>query len=175
MSSMTDPGRRPSMGRSTCCALPWISFDRGRDCNADASGQTVHPQSRPRQSSRSSSGSGCGVFRARSSPSPCWRSPRSSATVFGLWLHLAIFSRGEAQPLSCRRLNCLDVGKTPAQSRGDDQNDGDRTEISGLLSSRQMLPHFSDHLELALKRFGIISSSLYSYGCSPSEQNWSLH
>jgi hypothetical protein len=69
----------------------------------------------------------------------------------------------------------LDVGKTPAQSRGDDQNDGDRTEISGLLSSRQMLPHFSDHLELALKRFGIISSSLYSYGCSPSEQNWSLH
>jgi hypothetical protein len=44
------------------------------------------------------------------------------------------------------------VGKTPAQSRGDDQNDGDRTEISGLLSSRQMLPHFSDHLELALKR-----------------------
>jgi hypothetical protein len=23
-------------------------FDRGRDCNADASGQTIHPQSRPR-------------------------------------------------------------------------------------------------------------------------------
>jgi hypothetical protein len=32
-----------------------------------------------------------------------------------------------------------------------------------------------DHLELALKRFGIISSSLYSDGCSASEQNWSLH
>jgi hypothetical protein len=38
-----------------------------------------------------------------------------------------------------------------------------------------MLPHFSDHLELALKRFGIISSSFYSYGCSASEQNWALH
>jgi hypothetical protein len=67
------------------------------------------------------------------------------------------------------------VGKTPAQSRGDDQNYGDRTEISGLLSSRRMLPHFGDHLELALKRFGTISSSLYSHGCSASEQNWSLH
>jgi hypothetical protein len=61
------------------------------------------------------------------------------------------------------------MGKTPAQSCGNDQNDGDRTEISVLLSSRRMLPHFSDHLELALKRFGI--SSLYSDGCSASEQN----
>src|SRR5512132_4436610 len=33
---------------ASCGALPWISFDRGRDYNADASGQTVHPQSRPR-------------------------------------------------------------------------------------------------------------------------------
>ena len=29
-------------------ALFWISFDRGRDCNAVASSQTVHPKSRPR-------------------------------------------------------------------------------------------------------------------------------
>jgi hypothetical protein len=28
--------------------LPWISFDRRRDRDADASGRTVHPQSRPR-------------------------------------------------------------------------------------------------------------------------------
>jgi hypothetical protein len=74
-----------------------------------------------------------------------------------------------------RRLDCLDVGKTPAQSRGDDQNYGDRTEISGLVSSRRMLPHFSDHPELALIHFRIISSSPYSHGCSLSEQNWSLH
>ena len=33
---------------ASCGALFWISFDRGRDCNADASGQTVHPKSRPR-------------------------------------------------------------------------------------------------------------------------------
>jgi hypothetical protein len=52
------------------------------------------------------------------------------------------------------------VGKTPAQSRGDDQNYDDRTEISGLLSSRRMLPHFSDHLELALKRFDTIRLTL---------------
>ena len=70
-----------------------------------------------------------------------------------------------------RRLDRLDVGKTPAQSRDDDQNDGDRAKISVLLTSRRMLPHFSGHLELALKRFGIISNSLYLDGCSASEQN----
>ena len=34
-----------------------------------------------------------------------------------------------------------------------------------------MLPHFGGHLEPALKRFGIISNSLYLDGCSASEQN----
>ena len=33
---------------ASCGALHWISFDRRRDCDADASGQTVHPQSRAR-------------------------------------------------------------------------------------------------------------------------------
>jgi hypothetical protein len=50
-----------------------------------------------------------------------------------------------------RRLNCLNVGKAPAQSCSDDQNYGDHTEISGLLSSRRMLPHFNDHLEFDLE------------------------
>ena len=49
-----------------------------------------------------------------------------------------------------RRLNCLNVGKAPAQSCGDDQNYGDHTEISGLLSSRRMLLHVSDHQEFVL-------------------------
>ncbi len=40
--------RLPLASAASCGALPWISFDRGRDCNADPSGQTVHPQSRPR-------------------------------------------------------------------------------------------------------------------------------
>jgi hypothetical protein len=48
-------------------------------------------------------------------------------------------------------LNCLNVGQAPAQCRQEDQNYGDHTEISGLLSSQGMLPHFSDHLEFALK------------------------
>ncbi len=52
-----------------------------------------------------------------------------------------------------RWLNCLDVdvGQTPAQCCRDDQNHGDHAEVSGLLSSRRMLPHFSIHLELSLK------------------------
>ena len=50
-----------------------------------------------------------------------------------------------------RRLNCLNVGKAPAQSCSDDQNYGDHTEMSGRMSRRQMLPHFSDHQEFVLK------------------------
>jgi hypothetical protein len=38
----------------------------------------------------------------------------------------------------------IGVGETPAQRRPDDQNYGDHTEISGLLSNRRMLQHFSD-------------------------------
>jgi hypothetical protein len=34
------------------------------------------------------------------------------------------------------QLNGSNMGQTPAQCRGDDQNYGDHTEISGLLSSR---------------------------------------
>jgi hypothetical protein len=56
-----------------------------------------------------------------------------------------------AAGLIVRWLNCLDVGETPTQCRRDDQNHGDRAEVSGLLSSRRMLPHFSVHLELSLK------------------------
>jgi hypothetical protein len=41
--------------------------------------------------------------------------------------------------------------KTPAQSRDDDQNHGDRAEIAEHLSSRRLLSHFSDHQEFALK------------------------
>ena len=58
-----------------------------------------------------------------------------------------------AAGLIVRWLNCLDVdvGQTPAQCCRDDQNHGDHAEVSGLLSSRRMLPHFSIHLELSLK------------------------
>ena len=58
-----------------------------------------------------------------------------------------------AAGLIVRWLNCLDVdvGQTPAQCCRDDQNHGDHAEVSGLLSSRRMLPHFSVHLELSLK------------------------
>src|ERR1700730_10828611 len=50
-----------------------------------------------------------------------------------------------------RRLNCLNVVKAPAQSCCDDQNYGDHTEISGLVSSRRMLLHLSDHQEFVSK------------------------
>jgi hypothetical protein len=50
-----------------------------------------------------------------------------------------------------RRLNCLSVGKAPAQSCSDDQNYGDHTEISEPLSSRRMLLHVNDHQEFVLK------------------------
>jgi hypothetical protein len=43
------------------------------------------------------------------------------------------------------------VGKTPAQCRRDDQTYGDHTKISELLSSRSMLPHFSDHTRIRLE------------------------
>jgi hypothetical protein len=49
--------------------------------------------------------------------------------------------------LIVRWLNCLDVGETPTQCCRDDQNHGDHAEVSGLLSSRRMLPHFIVHLE----------------------------
>jgi hypothetical protein len=60
--------------------------------------------------------------------------------------------------MDLRRLNCLNMRKTPAQSGRDDQSQGDQTEISGLLSSRRMLPHFSDRLEFA---FDMIANVLY--------------
>jgi hypothetical protein len=63
--------------------------------------------------------------------------------------------------------SCLNVGQTPAQRRRDDQNYGDHTEISGLLSNQQMLQHFGD-LEIASDnnfRF------FYSHERSASEQN----
>ncbi len=44
------------------------------------------------------------LILARSSLCPCWRLLRSSAIVFGRWLHLATFSRGETQPLSEARV-----------------------------------------------------------------------
>jgi hypothetical protein len=44
-------------------------------------------------------------FRARSSLCLCRRLPRSSATVFGRWLHLATFSKGETRPLSEARVH----------------------------------------------------------------------
>jgi hypothetical protein len=53
--------------------------------------------------------------------------------------------------------NYLNVGQTPAQRRRDDQNYGDHTEISGLLSNQQMLQHFSD-LEIASdNNFGLFT------------------
>jgi len=72
-----------------------------------------------------------GLLRARSTPLP----------------------NNRAAGLIVRWLNCLDVdvGQTPAQCCRDDQNHGDHAEVSGLLSSRRMLPHFSIHLELSLK------------------------
>ena len=42
-----DP-RRALASAASCGTLFWISFDRRRDCNADAFGQTVYAQSRPR-------------------------------------------------------------------------------------------------------------------------------
>src|SRR6266550_394124 len=64
-----------------------------------------------------------------------------------------------AAGLIVRWLNCLDVdvGQTPAQCCRDDQNHGDHAEVSGLLSSRRMLPHFSVHLA---SEPGALSSSL---------------
>jgi hypothetical protein len=59
-------------------------------------------------------------------------------------------SHSAAGPIA-RPLNCLDVEKTPAQRRHDDQNHGDRAQITERLSSRCLLPHFSDHLEFPLK------------------------
>jgi hypothetical protein len=58
-----------------------------------------------------------------------------------------------AAGLIVRWLNCLDVdvGQTPAQCYRDDHNHGDHAEVSGLLSSRRMLPHFRIHLKLSLK------------------------
>ena len=44
---VADP-RHPLASAASCGALFWISLDRRRDCNADASGQTVHPKSSPR-------------------------------------------------------------------------------------------------------------------------------
>jgi AI-2E family transporter len=71
-------------------------------------GETVTPMLLARvpssSSSRSSSGSGCGVFRARSSLCPCWRLLRSSATVFGRWRHLDTFLRAETQQRSEARV-----------------------------------------------------------------------
>jgi len=49
--------------------------------------------------SRSSSGSGCGAFPARSSPCRCWRSPRSFATGFAHSPRLVTFSKGEGQAI----------------------------------------------------------------------------
>jgi hypothetical protein len=50
-----------------------------------------------------------------------------------------------------RQMNYLDVEKTPAQCHHDDQNHGDRAEITERLSSRRLLSRFGDHLEFALK------------------------
>ena len=68
-----------------------------------------------------------GLLRARSTPLP----NKPAAGLIVGWL------------------NCLDVdvGQTPAQCYRDDHNHGDHAEVSGLLSSRRMLPHFSVHLE----------------------------
>src|ERR1700730_7418943 len=74
------------------------------------------PSIPPSSSSRSSSGSGCGVFRARSFPCPCWRLPRSSAIVFGRWLHLAIFLRGETQSCSSSDVAILYLGSYITES-----------------------------------------------------------
>lgn len=112
------------------------------------------------------------MFDARDYPSRRFLAGPRAMSALGPRVKPSRFvSNDPVAGLFVRRLDCLNVGKTPAQSRDDDQNDGDRTEISGLLSSRRMRPHCSDHLELALKHFRIISSSPYSHGCSASEQN----
>src|SRR6266571_1908006 len=77
--------------------------------------------------------------------------------------------------LRARKLNspaeCLNVGKTPAQCRREDQDYGDHTEISEPFSSRRTLPHFSDHLEFCLETaVGIVPDPLCSLDCSASEQ-----
>jgi hypothetical protein len=48
-------------------------------------------------------------------------------------------------------MNYSDVGKPPAQCHYDDQNHGDRAEITERLPSRRLLSRFGDHLEFALK------------------------
>ena len=55
---------------------------------------TLNPSS---SSSRLSSGSGCGVFRAGSFLCRCWRLLRLSATVFSRWPHSVIFLRVETR------------------------------------------------------------------------------
>ena len=61
---------------------------------ASLGGSPLIPSS---SSSRSSSGSGCGEFRAGSSLCPCWQLLKSSATVFSRWPHSAIFLRVETR------------------------------------------------------------------------------
>ncbi len=113
---------------------PWINREL-TDCVPDNAAERQPPRSSPPRSRRSQS-------------LPRRRSP--SAWVAPCPVHALAQQTGRRTD---RSLNCLDVdvGQTPAQCCRDDQNHGDHAEVSGLLSSRRMLPHFSIHLELSLK------------------------
>jgi hypothetical protein len=54
--------------------------------------------------------------------------------------------------LIIHELNFLNVGYTPAQCHGDDQNHGDHAETAELFSNWPMLLHFSAMLVAGLRR-----------------------
>ena len=89
-------------GASTRGTLSRHPSGRGRDGDADAPGQTIHPKSRSRYPVARFLV--LEVLPGRSSRCQCWRSPRSSATGSGRSPRSAIFSKDEGRPIGSAAL-----------------------------------------------------------------------